>query len=161
MRRLIFVAIVLLILPTRLSGAELLSGLDTIAVTPPNREGIGTITLSGNWLDTCVPNSISHSVTGTSIDLILEHDGINVGCGDAITPWSLTEQLGPLAPATYTILGTLYAVDPLDRTVRQLASGPDVLVESYAVPEPSTITLVVMLAVGLSAYRFRSRLTFR
>ena len=56
MRRLIFVGFVFLILTTRLSGAELFSGLDSVVVTPPNNEGIGTITLSGNWLDTSLRN---------------------------------------------------------------------------------------------------------
>ena len=117
---------------------ELPDWVGAVEVVPPDSLRFGAITLSGEWLDTCVPDIITHTVTDAIIDLEIEHAGINVGCGDAITPWSLTEEFGPLETGSYSIHATLYAVDPVDRTNRQLVSGPDVLVESYLVPEPSS-----------------------
>ena len=74
-----------------LQAADLPKWIGAVDVAPPNDLRVGAITLSGEWLDTCTPNMITHRVTDATIDLIVEHDGINVGCGDAITPWSLTE----------------------------------------------------------------------
>jgi hypothetical protein len=93
------------------------------------------------------------------IALVVEHDGINVGCGDAITPWSLTEEFGPLAPATYSITATLYAVDPNDRQNRILESGPDVLVETYPVPEPASAVLFILGLLTLIWKKENPRMT--
>ena len=125
-------------------SGELPSWIDSMIVTPLDDTQRGALTLSGDWLDTCVPDTVSHTVADGVIALVVEHDGINVGCGDAITPWSLTEEFGPLAPTTYSITATLYAVDPNDRQNRILESGPDVLVETYPVPEPASVVLLLL-----------------
>ncbi len=129
---------------TQASG-QLPEWVGDVSTTPPNNTGIGSITLSGTWLDTCAPDMISHVVESKQILLTVEHDGgIAVGCGDQPTPWSLTEQFGPLAPANYSIFGSLYAVDPQDRTVREFEFGPDLLVSDYVVvSEPATVLFLV------------------
>lgn len=132
-------ALTFLVLAGKVAAQDLPPWIGSLEVEPPNSMSIGSITLSGDWLDTCMPDTISRSVSGSTIDLVLEYPGINVGCGDAITPWSLTEEFGPLENGNYTIQGTLFAVDPADRTIRRLESGPNILVGSYVVPEPSTL----------------------
>ena len=58
--------------------------------------------------------------------------------------------------------GTLYAYDPQNPANRQLAFGPDLLIESYQViPEPSGITLGVLALAGLGACGYRNRRTIR
>ena len=157
MCRFIVSILAFLVVARLVHAADLPSWIGSVEVTPANNMNIGSITLAGDWLDTCVPDTIAHDVTGNTIDLVVEHDGINVGCGDAITPWSLTEEFGPLAIGAYTIQGTLYAVDPADRTIRQRESGPDVLVESYFVPEPTTMAIcLTMLPCLLSRLHRRS-----
>lgn len=117
-------------------GTDLPYWVGQVATPPPDENEIGSITLSGDWLDTCVPNAIFHEVDANNILLSVEHPGINVGCGDAITFWSLTESFGPLTPGNYEIFATLFAVDPNDPLLREKVSGPDLLVEQYLVPAP-------------------------
>ena len=159
MCRIVVAAIVLVVFVGQVHGDQLPSWVGSVEVSPPSTSGIGSITLAGVWSDSCTPETISHTVTSTTIDLTVEYPGINVFCTQVITSWSLTAELGPLDPATYTILGTLYGVDPRDPLNRQLTSGPDVLVQSYVVPEPSTLSmgLIVMPLVGLLSYRWRHR----
>ncbi len=150
MRRFLFAAAVLLWFVPSVK-AELPEWVGDVSTTPPDNAGIGSVTLSGIWLDTCAPDMISHVVESKQILLTVEHDGgITVGCGDRPTPWSLTEQFGPLAPANYSIFGSLYAVDPQDRTVRELEFGPDLLVSDFVVvPEPATASLAIIALLPL------------
>jgi hypothetical protein len=67
------------------------------------------------------------------IDVTAEHPGINVGCGDALTPWSLHETFGPLAAGTYELVLSLFAVDPANPDVRELVEGPTSLA---LIPQP-------------------------
>jgi hypothetical protein len=64
------------------------------------------LTLSGDWHDACIPNMSSVQVTGTDIDFTTIREPPPGICAAVITPWSLTEQVGPLAPATYTVYAT-------------------------------------------------------
>ncbi|MBN1127000.1 MAG: hypothetical protein JXA82_18505 [Sedimentisphaerales bacterium] len=66
------------------------------------------ITLSGLWMDTCVPNFLTAQVDGNIIllrvALIYPEP---VGCGDAITPWELSTSVGPLEAGRYLVYATL------------------------------------------------------
>ena len=93
------------------------------------------MTLSGEWIDTCVPDAVSHTRAGSLIDLEVTLPNLDVGCGDAITPWSLTEEFGPLPPGEFQIRGTLVAVNPANRDIRERVSGPDLLFTSVIVPQ--------------------------
>ena len=159
MKRVVLYIVFLLASVGQLQAGDLPWWVDAVAVTPPNDSGVGSITLSGEWLDTCVPGTISHDAAENRIDLTVEHPGINVGCGDAITPWSLTESFGPLSPGTYSIYGTLYAVDPSNPELRELVQGPDLLVDHYVVPEPSVFLLLITGVTALTAYAYRRRPT--
>ena len=116
---------VLVVLPT--SGQPLPRWVESVSITPTEPGGVGAVTLSGTWIDTCVPDSISHRIDDRSIELTVTQPGINVGCGDALTPWTLTEEIGPLGPGAYVVQGSLVAVDPANRNIRDRLSGPDVL----------------------------------
>ena len=86
MRQLTFIVVSFLVVASQTFGAELPWWVESVQVTQPSEAGVGSITLAGEWIDTCVPNAISYTVKLTNIDVLVEHDGINVGCGDAITP---------------------------------------------------------------------------
>ncbi|MDA0657238.1 MAG: hypothetical protein O2931_16945 [Planctomycetota bacterium] len=90
--------------------------------------GRGAVTLSGQWRDTCIPDAIGHrQLGGNEVQLEITQPGLNTACGDAITPWSLTEEFGPIDSPRFSIYGSLVSVDPRDRNVRQNLAGPDLL----------------------------------
>ena len=102
--------------------------VESVSVTEP-RAGVGAVHLSGIWIDTCVPDTISHTVDGGRIDLEVTVPNLNTGCGDALTPWALSEEFQlPVGNAdSYSIYGNLVAVDPANRSIRDPLSGPDLL----------------------------------
>ena len=122
---------------TKLMGALLLSSLtsaaysqdfkwfDTVEITPTDPGGIAAVTLGGTWIDTCIPDAVSHRIDGRQIELNVTQPGLNTGCGDALTDWSLTEEIGPLEAGAYVVTGSLIAVDPSNRNHRQRLFGPD------------------------------------
>ncbi|MBN1819031.1 MAG: hypothetical protein JW828_16850 [Sedimentisphaerales bacterium] len=66
------------------------------------------ITLSGLWMDTCVPNRLTAAVEENTILLQVFLDYPEpVGCGDAITPWELSTSIGPLEAGRYLVYATL------------------------------------------------------
>ena len=140
---------------TTQTRGQLPAWVGDVSTTPPDNAGIGSVTLRGTWFDTCAPDMISHVVESNQIILTVEHDGAFLGCGDFPAPWSLTEHFGPLTPANYSIFGSLYEVDPRDRTIRELGFGPDLFVSDYVVvPEPATASLpvIALLLLWLSTH---------
>ena len=127
MRWCLWFSILAFCFPRASCAIDLPAWVESVVVTQPQPGGIGAVSLGGHWLDTCVPDTVAHRQAEGAIHLEVTHPGINVGCGDAITPWSLTEEFGPLAEDTSQILATLIAVDPQDRNVRKVVSGPDLL----------------------------------
>jgi len=72
----------------------------------PTSSDVIEITLSGQWPDTCIPSSLPILVTGNDIYFTVISDDSEV-CGDAITPWSITQSVGPLSPGTYRVYASL------------------------------------------------------
>ena len=66
------------------------------------------ITVSGTWPNSCIPNGSSAQVNGTEIDIAVVRDPPPGICLTVLTPWSRTEQVGPLAAGTYTVFATYY-----------------------------------------------------
>lgn len=121
------------------NATELPWWVDSVTVSPPGFGGIGAVTLEGVWRDTGAPDAISHSYTDTALHLTVSAPGLNVATGDALTPWTLTEEFGPLPGSTTNelinnISGSVYLVDPNNRGLRELVSGPDRL--GYLIPPP-------------------------
>lgn len=86
----------------------------TLAVAPPDPSSSQKITvrLSGEWFDTGVPNELHVTVLDNTIHL----DAVrNYAPGtpflDVITPWSLEQEIGPLAPGIYSVLASLRSED--------------------------------------------------
>ena len=78
---------------------------DGAAIVPPNPTSadVVTITLSGEWSNSCIPDDSAISVIGNEIyfDVIWTYSPS--WCLTVITPWELTESVGPLPPGTYTV----------------------------------------------------------
>ena len=67
------------------------------------------ITVWGDYPNSCIPNGSAVSVTGQLIqfDVILDYPP-GVYCLQVITPWSLSEPVGPLAAGTYSVYARLF-----------------------------------------------------
>jgi hypothetical protein len=91
------------------------------------------VSLAGIWIDGCVPDAVSDDISLSRIALTLESPSLNVGCTDALTPWSLQTMVGPLSDGTYDWTARVDAVDPADRTVRELMAGPALILADYEV----------------------------
>jgi len=80
----------------------------TIVPPDPASSDIVSITLSGGWPSSCVPNASTVLVMGNDIyfDVIWDYPP-DIGCLTVITPWSRTEFIGPLLPAAYTLYARL------------------------------------------------------
>ena len=70
----------------------------------PTSSDVVAITLGGEWGSSCTPNASNVSVMGNDIyfDVIWDYPP-GIGCADVITPWELTEPVGPLPTGTYTV----------------------------------------------------------
>ncbi len=70
----------------------------------PTSCDVVAITLGGEWPDSCIPNYSAVSVVGNNIyfDVILGYPP-GIVCALVITPWELTESVGPLPTGAYTI----------------------------------------------------------
>ena len=93
----------------------------------PNSSDTVTITLKGDWPDTCIPTGSSVSLQGNNIfiDVMVHGQG---GCLTINTPWEQTQTVGPLAPGLYIVwarlvygsgISTLYSLVALSPTSTQ------------------------------------------
>lgn len=74
----------------------------------PTTEDNVTITLSGEWPDTCVPNGSSLRWSRDSavyFDLVWNHTP--GGCAALMTPWAQAQSTGPLPVGAYVVYATL------------------------------------------------------
>ncbi|MEM7313233.1 MAG: hypothetical protein AAF497_08780 [Planctomycetota bacterium] len=127
MRRLIALILVLIGVTPSCYGQDLPWYVDSVTVTSAGTNGIAAVRLDGVWPDTCVPDTISHRVAGNHVQLSVTAPILNVGCGDLPSPWSLTEEFTANDAQNFSIFGSLIAVDPNDRNIRDHLSGPDLL----------------------------------
>jgi hypothetical protein len=100
------VALVLLFLVTGTLTAE-----TEIFPANPTEFDFITITVSGEWPNSCVPNVSYVTVIGDSIHFEVFDDYPPGACLQVVTSWELTNYVGPLSPGTYTIYAHLL-VDP-------------------------------------------------
>jgi len=94
----------------------------------PTSADVVAITLSGTWPDSCVPDVSYISVEGNDIYFGVIRS-FSESCSQELTPWQLTESVGPLSPGTYN----LYIA--LDR-------GPWTLMTEFYVAEANVYVFV-------------------
>ena len=76
--------------------------------TNPTEFDVIGITVSGEWLNSCVPNVSFVSVTEDSIHFVVFDDyPPGTFCLQVVMGWELTDYVGPLSPGTYTIYAHL------------------------------------------------------
>jgi predicted outer membrane repeat protein len=88
--------------------------LDEVEILPqnPTSYDVVSVTLSGEWMDSCVPNVSSISVVGNDIYFDAIHDyPPDIMCLAVLSGWELTEPIGPLSVGTYTVYARLVAGD--------------------------------------------------
>jgi len=113
----------------------------------PTSSDVVAITLSGHWGDSCIPNVSNISVVGNDIyfDVILDYPP-GIICLFVITPWELTEYVGPLSLGTYSIYASLEGDPYTWMTDFTVADKQFVLsTESVTVPEGGTEIFTVAL----------------
>ncbi len=111
-RRFVFVLAVLLLAtagtPTFAAWFE---WFEIAPVQPPHPTTCNevTITISGLWPDSCVPDDSQITVIGHDIYFdAFHHIWLDMGCFHVLTDWFLTESVGPLPAGHYTVHVTLY-----------------------------------------------------
>ncbi len=82
---------------------------DNAEIVPQNpiSGDIVAITLSGTWPDSCVPNSSDVSVARDGEIHFNVFSDLSDICTQEVTPWELTESVGPLPPGTYRVYVSL------------------------------------------------------
>ncbi len=77
----------------------------SIFVSPsaPTVEDTVTITVGAIWRNTCVPQGLRATVEGKVVRVVEQAVSPELICGQALTGYSLTVQVGPLAQGLYTI----------------------------------------------------------
>ena len=79
----------------------------TIEIQPkqPHSSNEITISLSGEWNNTCVPRPQSFQRNGQDINILFEAYPPTTVCGQAISPWSGTIDVGTLPQGNYAVHG--------------------------------------------------------
>jgi hypothetical protein len=83
---------------------------DGATIVPPNPTSpdVVSITLSGEWPDSCIPEDSAISVTGNNIYFDVIHDVPPwVVCLAIVMGWQQTQAVGPLPAGTYTVYACL------------------------------------------------------
>jgi predicted outer membrane repeat protein len=120
-------------------------GYIEIDPTVPTSADIVTITIGGDWNDSCIPVGSSFSILGN--DIIIDVLDIPGGsCLFVITPWSQTQYVGPLADGTYNVYVTLNGID-MEWMAELVVSDKQFVVNTQTVnvPEDSTATFTVAI----------------
>jgi len=83
---------------------------DQVTIDPcnPTSSDIVTITLSGTWDNSCVPNDVNVSTDGNDIyfDVINKYPPGSM-CPTVQTPWSQTQSVGPLLAGSFEVMARL------------------------------------------------------
>jgi predicted outer membrane repeat protein len=158
MKKASLISLVLLFLLTGQAPADMPPWLGDVEIVPPNptTSDIVSITLSGVWGDTCIPNDSAISATGKNIyfDVIHEYP-VGTHCFQVLTGWERTESINPLSTGTYTVYTRLVEIeDPLPPDPGPYEPVAEFIVtdnqfvlstSSLTVPEGSTASFTVAL----------------
>ena len=105
------IAITPAVLMTAVADAQWWWPPTACTVEPPNPTTLdtATITLGGGWPHTCTPNASNTTLLGSTIYVDV-HQNYPPGtfCLYMITPWKVTETVGPLPLGSYDLIATLY-----------------------------------------------------
>ena len=82
------------------------TGETLIEPANPTSSDVVTITVCGDWPDSCIPYDATVRTEGNSIyiDVIWEPEQL---CFTVISAWSQVQSVGPLSPGTYTVYAAL------------------------------------------------------
>lgn len=82
------------------------SWLNNVSISPPNptSQNVVTITVSGKWSDSCIPNGSFIWVFGNDIYFEVFRDyPPDIMCWQVVSGWEQTQSVGPLSPDVYTL----------------------------------------------------------
>ena len=117
---------------------------DQVTIDPcnPTSSDIVTITLSGTWDNSCVPNDVNVSTDGNDIYFdVIQRYPPGTECATVQTPWSRIQSVGPLPAGSYKLMSCLIQDSN--------APTPYVLVASFDVRpavETATFTTNTLIA---------------
>ncbi len=94
------------------------TGETVIEPANPTSSDVVTITVWGQWPDSCVPHGSSARLEGNNIYLNVIWEPGRI-CADVISGWSETQSIGPLSPGIYTMYAGLSALDGEYTKVKQ------------------------------------------
>ena len=88
--------------------------LDNVSILPPNptSQNVVSITVSGVWGDSCIPNASFAWVSGNDIYFeVLRNYPPGIACALIVCGWQQTQSVGPLSPGVYTL--SVHLNDPM------------------------------------------------
>ena len=96
-------------IPTEPAGSII--GQTSVEIEPlqPSSSDEIAITLSGQWSNSCIPSNSFVWIDGDTINFeVIPNNSVCRGCFLAITPWELTDYVGPLSSGSYTVYAYMY-----------------------------------------------------
>jgi hypothetical protein len=103
------------------------TGPFNVSILPPNptSQDIVAITATGEWSDSCIPNTSFIPVIGNNINFqIYANYPPYTACLQVISGWQQTKQIGPLSPGVYTLRTQLTGYPMYTQTTHFTVSGP-------------------------------------
>jgi parallel beta-helix repeat protein len=119
------------------------SWLDNVSISPPNptSQNVVSITVSGEWGDSCIPNASFVWVVGNDIYFeVFRNYPPGIQCAFVISGWEQTQYVGPLSPGVYTLSVHLNDGMAPGTYITQFTVGPP---EHHVPSEYSTIQAAI------------------
>jgi hypothetical protein len=119
------------------------SWLDNVSILPPNptSQNVVSITVSGEWGDSCIPNASFAWVSGNNIYFeVLRNYPPGIACLQVVCGWQRTQSVGPLSPGVYTLSVHLNDGMTPGTYITQFTVGPP---EHHVPSEYSTIQAAI------------------
>jgi len=82
-------------------AAPIKSTLEIAPVGPTSNDQI-QVTVGGSWSNSCIPTALSYTIADRMVTVDIATSDLVV-CGQTVTPWSLTADLGELPQGVYQI----------------------------------------------------------
>jgi hypothetical protein len=147
--RILIWGVMLSVAPVERSSAQWVSWCSVVPEEPTS-EDVVTLTIGGQWGDSCVPQEPLTQVVGSTVhmDTDVSHPGVE--CLGVVTEWSVSDSVGPLPTGTCTVTASAYDGPAL-------VAGPDevctfeVLKAPPVVPAISAWGVVAMTLLVLAA----------